>query len=92
MADSKLRLALAKQFGVLLHELRLKRGLSLSKLGRASGLDMTFIHNLEHGKRQPTLTTIFALAKALGTRGSTILRKLEGSVSASTRKKRPGGS
>ena len=52
-------------FGIILKELRTSSGLSQEKLAFACGLDRTFISMLERGKRQPSLTSILILAKAL---------------------------
>lgn len=52
-------------FGIILKELRTNVGLSQEKLAFACGLDRTFISMLERGKRQPSLTSILILAKAL---------------------------
>lgn len=70
-------LALADEFGAVLRELRLKRGLSQEKLALESGLDRTFISMLERGVRQPTLASIVALSKALGMRPSVLIQKFE---------------
>jgi transcriptional regulator with XRE-family HTH domain len=70
-------LALADEFGAVLRELRLNRGLSQEKLAFESGLDRTFISMLERGVRQPTLASIVALSNALGMRPSTLIQKFE---------------
>ena len=57
---------LAIQFGRTLRKLRLARALSQQDLAFATNLDRTYISLLERGRRQPSLTTIFDLAKALG--------------------------
>ena len=52
------------QFGAAL---RLARGKMLQKdLAKAIGLSPQYIGDLELGRRDPTLTTIFAIEKALG--------------------------
>jgi len=52
-------------FGHVLYQKRLLKGLTQEKLAEKSDVDRKYIYLLEKGKRQPTLTTIFALAKAL---------------------------
>jgi transcriptional regulator with XRE-family HTH domain len=51
--------------GGRLRELRTARGLSLSALARAAGLGKATLSELEAGLRNPTLSTLFALTKAL---------------------------
>ena len=53
-------------FGLVLRDLRRERSLSQEALALESQLDRTFISLLERGLRQPSLTTIFQLARTLG--------------------------
>jgi transcriptional regulator with XRE-family HTH domain len=53
-------------FGLVLRDLRKERALSQESLALESQLDRTFISLLERGLRQPSLTTIFQLARPLG--------------------------
>ncbi|HPB73875.1 MAG TPA: helix-turn-helix transcriptional regulator [Chromatiaceae bacterium] len=53
-------------FGLVLRDLRRERSLSQEALALESQLDRTFISLLERGLRQPSLTTIFHLARTLG--------------------------
>lgn len=53
-------------FGLVLRDLRRERALSQETLALESQLDRTFISLLERGLRQPSLTTIFQLARPLG--------------------------
>ncbi|MEI9917326.1 MAG: helix-turn-helix transcriptional regulator [Bacteroidota bacterium] len=69
--------SLPERFGNLLVELRKAKRLSQSQLGIDCDLDRTFISLLERGERQPSLTTIFKLAKALGVTPSSIIKELE---------------
>lgn len=41
------------------------RGLTLAALGEAAGLSQPFLSQIETGKREPTVKTLLALAKAL---------------------------
>ena len=68
---------LAQDFGKVLRETRKRQGLSQQSLALETDLDRTYISLLERGKRQPSLRTLFILAEALGTRASTLVRKLE---------------
>lgn len=56
----------SQAFGLVLKELRNKSSLSQEQLGLASGLDRTFISQLERGIKQPSLSTLIALSKQLG--------------------------
>ena len=60
--DSK---SVQKAFGEALREVRSGRGLSQQDLALESELDRTYISLLERGLRQPTITTLIALADAL---------------------------
>jgi transcriptional regulator with XRE-family HTH domain len=64
-------------FGDLLKQLRLKAGMNQESLAFQAELDRTYISLLETGKRQPTLTTLFALSKALKLRPSDIIKEIE---------------
>ena len=52
-------------FGKVLKELRHSAALSQDALAEKADLERTFISFLERGERQPTLSTIIALASAL---------------------------
>lgn len=58
-------LTLKQNFGEVLRLLRSQRGLTQQSLAERCDLDETYISLLERGRRQPTLSTIVALAKAL---------------------------
>lgn len=70
-------------FGKTLRELRLKAGLTQEKLGLEADLRRTFVSLLELGQQQPSLTTIFKLAKALNVKPSEIIRSVEISTAKS---------
>ena len=52
-------------FGKTLKELRTKKKISQEALAYECSLDRTFISLLERGLRQPSLSTILQIAKAL---------------------------
>jgi transcriptional regulator with XRE-family HTH domain len=52
-------------FGIILQNERKKNGLSQEKLAEQADLHRTYISDLERGIRNPTITTIFTLCKAL---------------------------
>ena len=55
-------------FGAELAALRRKCGMTQADLGRASNINPQYISLLENGKREAGLSTIVALAQALGYR------------------------
>ncbi len=58
-------MSLEISFGKVLRKLRDEVDLSQEKLAFRCDLDRTYISLLERGKRQPSLSTIFALAREL---------------------------
>ena len=55
----------AAAFGYILKKARAARGMSQAKLSQASKLDRSYISMMERGIRQPSLSTIFDLSRAL---------------------------
>ncbi len=55
-----------EQFARNLREQRMRRGLSQEALGDAAGLHRTEVSLLERAGREPRLSTIVRLARALG--------------------------
>lgn len=70
-------LAIEAAFGAALKETRKREGLSQEQLSFESGLDRSFISLLECGRKQPSLLTLFQLAKALKTTPSYLLSETE---------------
>lgn len=56
----------AVAFGEVLKELRRVADMSQDALAEKANLERTFISFMERGERQPTISTIIALALALG--------------------------
>ena len=56
----------ATAFGQVLRKLREDRGLSQEKLGELSYMDRMHVYYMERGDRQPSLTSMLHLARALG--------------------------
>jgi transcriptional regulator with XRE-family HTH domain len=67
-------------FGDILKELRTARKISQEKLAEYCELDRTYISLLERGLRQPTLITLFKIAKALDIAPSELIKKVEGRI------------
>ncbi|SAI57176.1 transcriptional regulator [Bordetella ansorpii] len=53
-------------FGETLRQQRLARAISQEELAHKANLDRTFVSRIERGIRQPTISTLFGLAQALG--------------------------
>lgn len=68
---------LSRAFGMVLRERRLSAGLSQEKLALEAEVDRTFVSLLERGGRQPTLTTLWRLAAALGVAPSELIGAVE---------------
>ena len=64
-------------FGKELRNARKAVGVSQEKLALQVGLDRTYISMLERGLRQPSLTTIFLLAPALGLSSVDLVAKVQ---------------
>jgi transcriptional regulator with XRE-family HTH domain len=64
-------------FGRVLRELRESNNISQEKLAEYCDLDRTYISLLERGLRQPTITTLFKLSKALNISPSDFIKKVE---------------
>ena len=65
-----------QQFAANLRRQRLRRGLSQEALGNAAGLHRTEISLLERAGRDPRLSTITRLARALEIKAATLLNDI----------------
>lgn len=72
-----LNIKLETIFARILKEIRQQQEQSQEVLALTANLDRTYISMLESGKRQPTLTTIFALCKALNIRPADVITEIE---------------
>lgn len=63
--------------GDVLKEIREKQGLSQEKLGLNSGVDRTYISEIENNKKSPTVKTLFRICGGLGVKASDVLAKVE---------------
>ena len=64
-------------FGRILREQRAAAGVSQEQLALNADVDRTFVSQMERGIRQPSLTTLFKLAKALEVQPSTLVSRAE---------------
>lgn len=69
--------AYVESFGNAVRELRKEKGWSQEDLGFEADLDRTYVSGIERGVRNPTLTTIWRLAKALAVSPSRLLKAAE---------------
>jgi transcriptional regulator with XRE-family HTH domain len=53
-------------FGLVLQRERTRREISQETLAFEAGVDRTFVSRMERGLRQPTISTLLNLAKAIG--------------------------
>jgi transcriptional regulator with XRE-family HTH domain len=67
--------------GEELRKARTAAKISQTKLSLESGVDRSYISEIEHGKKSPTLETLFRLCDALGIRASTLIARVEKSRS-----------
>ena len=69
-------------FGQVLRKHRQAAGWSQEQLGLESEVQRNFISLIETGQNQPTVTTIFKLAGALGIKASRLLSETEKVIAA----------
>lgn len=55
-----------EEFGALIRRLRKERSLSMEGLARAADLSLGYIQTIEKGTRHPSLSSMKALARAMG--------------------------
>lgn len=67
---------LVAAFAAVLKQTRTKAGLSQEELAFRADVNRTFIGLLEGGKRQPTLSVIFALARELKLTPESLVQKV----------------
>ena len=61
------RSGVEKAFGQVIRQIRKELGISQAELEKRTGLDRTFISDLERGIQGPGIRTLFRLAKGLET-------------------------
>ena len=67
---------ICEQFGKRLRELRKERGWSQEELAHRVGIDISFLSELENGKKEPCLRKIKELSQGLGVTASKLLQGL----------------
>lgn len=68
---------LEKQFGNLIKSTRLEKGISQEKLAELSGLDRSYVSELERGEKTASIRTIFKLANGLSVEAYQLLKKIK---------------
>jgi len=68
--------------GPNLRRLRVKRGLSLERLARASGVSRAMLSQIELGQSAPTINVLWKVARAMNVAFSTLLAQAEKASSA----------
>jgi transcriptional regulator with XRE-family HTH domain len=63
--------------GIVIQELREKRGLSQEVVSGLAGIGRTHLSAIERGERKPTLETYFRICDALQVRPSELMAKIE---------------
>ena len=66
-----------KAFGLVIKALRHAQNLSQEALALEASIDRTFLSQLETGRKQPSLLTIFRLAAALRLEASELIKQVE---------------
>ncbi len=61
-------------FGLLVRSLRIKKGFSQESFADKVGIHRTYVGGIERGERNPTLTMIYKIAKALRLSPNHLLR------------------
>ena len=69
---------LVRKFGRIVRRRRQHAGVSQEALAEGAGLHRTYISLLERGLRNPSLTVVSKLARALGTSMTSLVAELEG--------------
>lgn len=70
-------MTIEEAFGQVIQELRKANSLSQEALADLSHIDRSFISLVENGRKQPSLITIFQLAKALNVSTAKIMAAAE---------------
>jgi transcriptional regulator with XRE-family HTH domain len=68
---------IATAFGMALRAERKRKGLTQEQLALEADLRRTFISSVELGEKQPSITTVFKLSKALGIKPSKLIDETE---------------
>jgi transcriptional regulator with XRE-family HTH domain len=65
---------ICEQFGVNLRRVRLKRGFTQEELAHRVGMDVSYLSELENGRKEPCLRKMKEVSQALGVPLAQLLR------------------
>ena len=68
---------ISRIFGSVLRRYRSERGITQEELAFQAGVDRTFVYRLERGLRQPTITTLIGMSRALGVSATDLVGDME---------------
>lgn len=74
-----------RAFGKVLRELREERGLTQEALALDVGTERSHISALERAEKGPALSTVFALARALGVQPADLISRVEAKMAKTAR-------
>ncbi|MEX2345301.1 MAG: helix-turn-helix transcriptional regulator [Balneolaceae bacterium] len=74
MTDGK---DIEKAFGQVVRDMRLERKLSQEKLSELSGLDRSYVSEIERGEKTASIRTLVKLAEGLGISLSSLIVDME---------------
>ena len=77
-SDDLSRMDMRKLVGQNVRRIRLKKGLTQERFAEISGYNQQYLSDLERGKRNPTIITIYELANALGVGHLELVRPAKG--------------
>jgi len=66
-----------KAFGQVVRKLRMERNLSQEKLSELSGLDRSYVSEIERGEKTASIRTLVKLAEGLDISPSSLLAEME---------------
>jgi transcriptional regulator with XRE-family HTH domain len=75
----------SRQFGKVLRDLRLERGLTQDQLAELADTERSHISSLERAEKGPSLSTILRLGPALGMSAGELVALVERAISAKRR-------
>jgi transcriptional regulator with XRE-family HTH domain len=70
--------------GQELRKAREEAGLTQEQLAHKSGVDRSYISELEHDEKNPTVNRLFTLCKAIGIRPSKLIERVERQIDKNT--------
>jgi transcriptional regulator with XRE-family HTH domain len=73
----------AEAFGKVLHRLRTAKGWSQEELGFRSETNRTYISDMERGNKEPCLTMLFRISRALNMEPSILFKSVEAMLNSS---------